>query len=295
MCPHLASTCGTEGVTHVHGPGAPAGRRRTGPPAPGRADSQEIPRNPPASSEEVLRLLFCAAQGRLTRLWDRLGVSSPLPASNRLARVGALTIAAGAAAFGLAACGSSTSTASPTTTAAASPATTTAGSGRRGAFTSCMESKGIPASALTGFGRRGGPGGTGSPPSLPAGETPPTGGFGGGGSGGFGPGGSIPVPTNLPAGVTAAQFQAAFAACRSTLGGGFGGINAPAFAAYRNCLITHGVNVPAAGPGATTTSTAAGATTTTVAASVLQAAQAACAPLRPARGGTTTTSTVAGA
>lgn len=166
-----------------------------------------------------------------------------------------------------------------------------------------MESKGIPASALTGFGRRGaGAGGPGSVPSLPAGETPPTGGFGGGGGGGFGgggggfgPGGSIPVPTNLPAGVTAAQYQAAFAACRSTLGGGFGGINAPAFAAYRNCLITHGVNVPATGPGATTTSTAAGATTTTVAASVLQAAQAACAPLRPARGGTTTTSTVAGA
>ena len=126
------------------------------------------------------------------------------------------------------------------------------------------------------------------------------------------------TPPSLPAGVTQAQLRAARQACRSLLpaGSGFGGgnrVTSPAAAAYRNCLQLHGVTLPT--PGSRTTSTTAvGSSTTAPPPSTstgnggagnggrgfggldtsnptVQAALAACASLRPAPGGTTTSST----
>ncbi len=195
----------------------------------------------------------------------------------------ALGAAAGiVAVVGLSACGSSSTTSSgPTTTVASSSGS--ASKGRLAAFESCMESKGIPASALP-TGRR--PAGTGGTvPAAGAG----TGGFGGGG-------GRIGrVPTSLPAGVTQAQYSAALTACRSTIPRfGGGRLSSPAFTAYRQCLQLHGFTPPG-GPAGSTSTTAAGATTTTVAAATRQAAVAACAALRPAASGSSTpTSTTVG-
>ena len=121
------------------------------------------------------------------------------------------------------------------------------------------------------------------------------------GSGGTRPAGGF-TPQSLPAGVTAAQYQAAQQACRSKLPtGGFGGggqFNSPAFAAYRNCLQLHGFTQPSIrSPGSSTTATTApAAATTTISPANRQAALQACASLRPAAGGaggaasTTTTS-----
>jgi hypothetical protein len=118
------------------------------------------------------------------------------------------------------------------------------------------------------------------------------------------------TPSSLPAGVTAPQFQQAFQACRSQLptggAGGQGFQNNPAFAAYRNCLMLHGVTLPQPGQragagGQSTSTTAPGGgqgggqglggldrTNPTVA-----AALQACAALRPSGGpgGSTTTPT----
>jgi hypothetical protein len=142
------------------------------------------------------------------------------------------------------ACGGGSAKASDSPTTSSSPSTSTAGasaaSASRAQFTQCLEKNGVPASAATGaglFGRRGatGSGGTGS------GGT----GSGGTGSGGTGsPGGSAPTGTRP---TVPSQYQAAFDKCRSLLpigrlGGGF---NGSAFTAYRNCLIVHGVTLPA--------------------------------------------------
>jgi hypothetical protein len=189
----------------------------------------------------------------------------------------------------LAACGGSskTTTASPTTTA---PSGSVAASLAK--YTSCLESNGVPASeAGSLFGRRG-RSGTGSSTTTPGGSATTT------------PSGSVPAggftrPT-IPA-----QYQAAFTACasdRPTFGGaGFGrggGINSTAFTAYRNCLEIHGVTLP------TTPTTTPGAAPPTGGfgggfGSVLnttagKAAATACANLRPAATGSTTTTTVAG-
>lgn len=184
-----------------------------------------------------------------------------------------------AAAAALAGCGgSSTSASAPGSTTS----TTRAGTA---AFASCMEAKGIPASALAGFGGRARgstttvPGqATGSPPSRPA--------------------------VSLPAGVTRQQFTAALQACRADLPRGGFRAQSPAFAAYRNCLQLHGVTLPAGGFDAGSTTTAAGAgavttTPTTVSAATRAAAQQACAALRPTGAGgtasTTSTSAAGGA
>jgi hypothetical protein len=126
-----------------------------------------------------------------------------------------------------------TSTTGTSTTGSTAAAT---GAASFAAYTQCMTSHGIPASALTQGRTRPTTGGTG-------GSTPSTGGA---------PGGTRPTPS-LPAGVTQAQYQAAQQACRSDLPaggfGGFGGANSAQLAAYRNCLQLHGVTLPAAGGG----------------------------------------------
>jgi len=160
-----------------------------------------------------------------------------------------------------------------------------AGSGAASAafakYTQCLESHGVPSSAagsLFGGGRRRSATGTTVPGST----------------------GTFTRPT-IPA-----QYQSAFTACagdRPTFGGGLGGgaLNSAAFAAYRNCLEIHGVTLP------TTPTTTPGATPPTggfgggfggtgaaLSTPAGKAAVAACASLRPARTGSTTTTTVAG-
>jgi hypothetical protein len=147
-------------------------------------------------------------------------------------------------------------------------------------YTACLKQHGVTM-----------PSGGGAPPGGGAGGTPPT-------------GTNAAPPTGTtggtrPAGgpqMTAAQragFQKATTACASVRpsglrfgpGGGNGGQNSAAFAAYRNCLQLHGVKAAAVlGPaGATLTATQ-------------QKAVTACASLRPARqapNATTTTTTAA--
>jgi hypothetical protein len=74
----------------------------------------------------------------------------------------------------------------------------------------------------------------------------------------------------------------ACASLRPAGGGGF--LNSPQAAAYRNCLTQHGVTVPS-GPNATNGSGPNGLANDPAA----QAAQQACAALRPARPSTTST------
>jgi hypothetical protein len=155
--------------------------------------------------------------------------------------------------------GSSKSVAvSATTTTSTTPATRSSQ-----AFIQCMQSKGVTITNLRGL--RGGT-----------------------------------TPSSLPAGVTAPQFQQAFQACRSQLptGGGQNLQNNPASAAYRNCLMLHGVTLPQPGQRGAPGAGGGGAagqglggldrTSPTV-----QAALQACAALRPAggSGGSTTTPT----
>ncbi|MDQ2727045.1 MAG: hypothetical protein M3Y91_04070 [Actinomycetota bacterium] len=199
-------------------------------------------------------------------------------------------------------CGGSTKVSGPSTSA-----TTATG---QAAFVSCMEKQGIPGTAATSLaGRRGRAGGAGGPGGSAPGSAPA-------GSDGSG----RATTPSLSAGVTQAQLRAALQACRSLLpaGAGFGrGVTSPAAAAYRNCLRLHGVTFPAPGS-RTSTTTVAGSSTTTPASTTtsstttagggpgtggrglggldtsnptVQAALTACAPLRPAPGGTTTSST----
>lgn len=168
--------------------------------------------------------------------------------------------------LGLSACGSTTKAAAPATT---TPTTARGGAaGARQAYTTCLESHGIPASAATARPRAGSPGGT---------------------------------PSSLPAGVTASQLSAARQACRSQLprggGGGFGGGfgNSPQAAAYRNCLSLHGVTLPKQ-RGATSTTSPSSTSASSVPfdpnSPTVKAAMQACAALRPQVGPpTTTTST----
>jgi hypothetical protein len=199
-------------------------------------------------------------------------------------------------ALALAACGGGTKTVSSATTT--TPTTTAAGSrtARLAAYESCLKSH------------------------LPAGVTLPAGGGFGGGFGGGGRRGtgtstttgtgstvsSVPrtfPTTTLPAGVTAAQWQAAQKDCASDLptgGAGGGFANNAQFATYYNCLnlylaannettlppLTSGGAAALFGgrgaPGAT------GATSTTISPS-LAAAEAHCAGARPTFPGTSST------
>jgi hypothetical protein len=134
--------------------------------------------------------------------------------------------------------------------------------------------------------------GTGGGESPPPSFTPGSGSFPRGG-GGF---------ANNP------KFKAAATACKSLRpsggfggfggGGGFGGsggFNSTAFAAYRNCLKLHGVTLPTGrgpGGGGGTTTTTTGSTPSTTfnpQSPTVQAAEAACAALRPTPSSTTTT------
>jgi hypothetical protein len=189
--------------------------------------------------------------------------------------------------------GGGTKSAASSSTSTSTPAATGA-SGAAGfaAYSKCMTSHGIPASALT---RRGnGPPTTGTDGSAPPANS-------GGGSG------NPPTPS-LPAGVTQAQYQAALDACRSQLpaGGGAGagaggGANSAEFAAYRNCLQLHGVTLPTGGQRPSGQTATTGQTATAPPAGGLgglntsdptvQAALTACMSLRPAQGSPTTSTT----
>ncbi|MGI8752935.1 MAG: hypothetical protein ACR2MN_11600 [Acidimicrobiales bacterium] len=220
--------------------------------------------------------------------------------------MGSLALAAVTLASLTAACGGSTKVSATATTVKGQTA-----------FVSCMEKQGIPASAATRLGgRRSGTGGPGGPGGPGASGSPPA------GSGAPG----RATPSSLPAGVTQTQVRAGLRACRGLLpaGTGFGGgnrITSPAAAAYRNCLELHGVTLPTPGS-RTTTTTAVGSSTTvpppTAPSSTstgsagpgyggrglggldrsnptVNAALTACASLRPAPGGATTTTSTTGA
>ena len=161
----------------------------------------------------------------------------------------------------LAACGggSKAATAGPTTTAPA-------GSAAFAQYNQCLTSHGVPASAVNGFGgrRRAGTGTT-----VPGGTLSPAG-----------------TRPTIPA-----QYQAAFQACQSLRPtGGFGGgnFNSAQFAAYRNCLQLHGVTTPTTVAGQTAPAGGFGGAQARDS-PTFQAAQKACANLRPARTGSSTT------
>lgn len=207
-------------------------------------------------------------------------------------------ILAAVAALALAACGGGGS--SPKVSAATT--TTTAGRGgfRNAAFTSCLKQHGITLPAGGFGGRRPRAGGTGS-----------TGATGASGSGGRfrGGGGFGGPPISIP-GVSAAKVQTALSACRSQLpnggrfgGGGNGFVNPAALQAYLSCLRDHGVTVPTTTSGPAPTGTGSPGSVTGRPGSELRAvrndpkfaaANKTCQVLLPARGGATTTTTVAG-
>jgi hypothetical protein len=169
-------------------------------------------------------------------------------------------------AIALAACGGSSQAATRSTSSTSS--TTSSGAKGFASFTSCLQSHGVPKSAIP------------SRPSRPPGSrpsTPPTSGAGGTG-----------VRYNQGFGQLSSKYSAAFQACRSQLPtGNFA--RAPQNAAYRNCLQLHGVNLPA--PGSTSGPTS---SSTTISQSVLQQARQACASLRspaPTSGGSSTPTT----
>lgn len=186
-----------------------------------------------------------------------------VPTARARQTAAALALAA-AAATGLVGCGGS----STTTTAAGAAPTTVAGS-----FASCMGSRGIPAGAVAALEQRRAPSTTAATPADP-----------GGGDGSAGA-----APPSLPPGVTRAQLHDALRACRGDLPGGrLGHRRSQALAAYRSCMAAHGVTLPSGhlvvplAPSASTGTPVAPGPPATVAPSALQAAEAACAPLRPA-------------
>jgi hypothetical protein len=175
----------------------------------------------------------------------------------------------------------------------ASGATTTT----QDAFRSCLARHGVD---LPDFGRRGQPPGGGAPPGSSISE-----------GGGAGQGGAGQFARRLPKGVDQQDLQQAMDACRSLRpAGGFGGgrgggFDSQAFAAYRSCMQDHGVTLPTGGFGRGARGGAAGGSTTSVPTSVpsspptsidrtspaYQAADQACAALRPTPPGSTTTTT----
>jgi len=177
---------------------------------------------------------------------------------SRLAIVPAL----GAVAMLMAACGGGG------TAAAKGSTSTTSRSASFAAYRTCLSQHGV---TLPSF-----PRGTGTSSS-----TPPSGGFPGGGFGGAG------ALRNNP------KFASAAKACNSLRpSGGFGrsGFNSAAFDAYRNCLKLHGVTLPSGGPGSSTSGVpSVPPTTFDTSNPTFQAAESACAALRPSFGSTTTT------
>ena len=140
------------------------------------------------------------------------------------------------AVLALGACGGGSKTASAKKASASATTSTTAGDRRAAiaAFRSCMADHGI---TLPDRGAGGGQGG----PSFPQGG-PPTSAGSNTASGGRG-------FRQAPPGVDQAKYDAARQACQDKLPqGGFGGGGDPAMRsareAYRQCLATHGVQVP---------------------------------------------------
>ena len=178
---------------------------------------------------------------------------------NRM-RVGASVLIALAVGALAVACSGGSGTPSPAANAQNS-------AGGFAAYTACLAQNGVTLpSRGAGFGNGGGQFRSGQPrPSRSPGETRGPGGFGGGG---FGGGGFL--GTQAPAGVDQATWDKAMKACnglRPTAGPSGGAGNNSQFAAYRNCLAQHGVNITA-GPINTADPT-------------IAAADKICAPLRP--------------
>jgi hypothetical protein len=182
---------------------------------------------------------------------------------------GYLSIVLAFGAFGLllAACGgSSATTTSTTSTGKAS------GGASLSAFRQCLSNHGVTLPNFSGGGRP--PSGTGGTPGEGA---PPTGSGSPPAGGGFG---------------NNSKFAAAAKACASVEPkggvGGFGGgaPNSSAFAAYRNCLKLHGVTLPSGSSGSTPSSIDTSSAT-------YQAAQTACAALRPKASSTPATTSPA--
>jgi hypothetical protein len=228
--------------------------------------------------------------------------NSPRPSGRALPRPLALRSALAAllvlTAVGVAACGGSSSNSAattattPTTTGAAS-AGGAAGAGRAAfaKYTTCLKQHGVtlPTRRPGGFGG----GGNGGPPTGAtgaSGATGPTGRRGG-----------------FFSGANSAKFRAAQTACSKLLPAGFGrggffggrggagGGNSAAFAAYRNCLMLHGVKI-GAGFGRRGGQGGQGAQGAPKPSAKVTSALKACASLRPSFGGrppgsTTTTPT----
>jgi hypothetical protein len=195
---------------------------------------------------------------------------TPHRSAHRARRCASVALAIGALSLLLAACSSGGAATTTTTTSGGK----TSGGASLTAFRQCLSKHGVnlPSGA-------GGGGGGGTPPSggsFPEGGTPPSGGSapaGAGGGAGF---------TNNP------KFAAAAKVCASVepkggFGGGASGANSTAFAAYRNCLKLHGVTLPS-GTSSSPTSTV------DTSSAAYQAAQTACASLRPS-GASTPSST----
>jgi hypothetical protein len=192
-------------------------------------------------------------------------------------------------------------------TSASGATTTTA----KDTFRSCLSRHGVD---LPAFGQRGQrPGGGTSPGPADAGGSTPDAAAAGGSApdvaaGRTGGGGQF--SRRLPDGVDPTQFRRAMDACRSLRpAGGFGAgrgrrFDAGAFAAYRSCMQDHGVTLPTGGfgrggggrspSGPTTSLPATPPTTIDRTSPVFRAADQACAALRPAPSGSTTTTTARG-
>jgi hypothetical protein len=196
---------------------------------------------------------------------------------NRTRRFVSVVLALGAFGLVLTACGGSGS-ATTTTTSSASKAS---GGASLSAFRQCLSKHGVSLPSFSGGGAPPSGAGTGTPPSGAGGASgegaPPAGAGGSPGGGGF---------------ASNPKFAAAAKACSSVEPkGGFGGFgggatNSSAFAAYRNCLKLHGVTLPSGTSGSTPSSI-------DTSSAAYQAAQTACAALRPSPGSTPSTASPA--
>lgn len=180
---------------------------------------------------------------------------------NRTRRYASAVLVLGALGLLFSACSSS---GSATTTSTASSAKASSGASLS-AFRQCLSKHGVSLPSFSGSGRP--PSGAGGAPGE---GTPPTGSGGAPGGNGF---------------ANNSKFAAAAKACASVEPkGGFGGFggtaaNSSAFAAYRNCLKLHGVTLPSGTSGSTPSSV-------NTSSAAYQAAQTACAALRPKAGST---------
>ncbi|MFZ0666640.1 MAG: hypothetical protein WAM97_12875 [Acidimicrobiales bacterium] len=213
----------------------------------------------------------------------RSGSLTSMPRSGKLRAAGIVSFL-GCLGILLAACSSGSANASTSTS------TTTAGS-KTGpaaftAYLDCLKNHGVTSTGRGGF---------------------PGAGGGGGFPGAGGPGSSTPsnVTTTTLSASQRSAYEKAASACASLrpkfngFGGGGTGTNT-AFDAYRNCLKLHGVTLPTRGAGGFGGFGGGGSTSSTSTTSnpTLQAAETACASLRPKPGagaggfpGSTTTTT----